>query len=236
MTGALGVPDVRRWYERHWFATQNFHGLWYTDSDRLHDLVPFREDTFDGALERAVAQGPSSLRLARRIPPALVKNLVMKPIALKARGTMSFVRDGDTERLEAYYGSLDAYHAIGDWDTFWPPRPERAPQFLDHGYDEQKLPEEWTTLDLTEAADFRGGTVSAHRVGMVHPRRPLDWTCGLGHAFSAAPWTVLRAGHWCPECVRTPELYSVQAAHSAFFRQVAPVHAEPTSRSVQPNP
>ncbi|MGR7000552.1 hypothetical protein ACU686_25055 [Yinghuangia aomiensis] len=28
---ALGVADVRRWYDRNWFATRNFHGQWYTD-------------------------------------------------------------------------------------------------------------------------------------------------------------------------------------------------------------
>jgi nucleoside-diphosphate-sugar epimerase len=71
--GALGVADLRRCCERHWFATQNFHGHWFTDSDRLDDLLHFRTETFDQALARAVSAAPARLRLAGRVPPCVVK-------------------------------------------------------------------------------------------------------------------------------------------------------------------
>ncbi|MFE6254751.1 NAD-dependent epimerase/dehydratase family protein [Agromyces sp. NPDC057865] len=71
---AMGVRDIRRWYDRNWFATGNFHGQWYTDSDRLEQVVPFRQDSFEAVLDRAMAAAPScsigraSARLDREAP------------------------------------------------------------------------------------------------------------------------------------------------------------------------
>lgn len=53
--GAMGLADPRRWFERDWFATRNFHGHWFTDSDRLHDLVPLRQDAPERAMARSLA-------------------------------------------------------------------------------------------------------------------------------------------------------------------------------------
>jgi beta-glucosidase-like glycosyl hydrolase len=82
--GALGVVDVRGWYERNWFATRSFHGQWYSDSDRLHELVAFRRDTFDAALARAARAQPVGVRLAGRIPldEAVVDSAVARMLAL----------------------------------------------------------------------------------------------------------------------------------------------------------
>lgn len=215
MAAALGVRDVRRWFDRDWFATRNFHGQWYTDSDALEELVPFREDTFDDALRRAV---PWHLRIAGRIPAPLVKHLVLKPLTRRPRGTMRFVRDDDTERIDAYFGSLAAWQAIGDWSTFTPPDPSRAPSRLDHGYDASKSA--WNRAELAEAARFRGGELLSGEPGDV--ATPLRWRCAFGHVFPGSPRLILTAGHWCPDCVRDWASYHAQAERSAFFAQVEP--------------
>ena len=36
------MPNYREILRPHWFATRNFHGQWFADSDRLEALVPFR--------------------------------------------------------------------------------------------------------------------------------------------------------------------------------------------------
>ena len=41
---AMGARGISQWYERNWFATGNFHGHWFTDSDALEQIVPFRSE------------------------------------------------------------------------------------------------------------------------------------------------------------------------------------------------
>ncbi|GAA1954798.1 NAD(P)-dependent oxidoreductase [Amycolatopsis minnesotensis] len=217
---AVGADGVRSWYERDWFALRNFHGQWYTDSDRLHELVPFRRDTFDGALGRAVAAAPRSVRMAGKVPSWVVKHLVLKPMARKPRGTMSFVRDGDEERIRAYFGSRAEWEAIGDWSTFRPPNPDRAAKALDHGYDESKPPSDWSTVDYATAARFRGGELLSTDVRRGAIATPLDWRCGFGHEFTGSPRLILTAGHWCPVCVRDTWHYDLQAERSEFLAQL----------------
>ncbi|MEV0366840.1 hypothetical protein [Nocardia fusca] len=219
IAGALGVRDIRRWYERKWFATRNFHGHWYTDSDRLQELVPFRRDTFADALRRAVQANPA-LRRARWVPPWIVRNLVMRPLTLEHRGTMGYVRDGDEDAVAAFYGSRAAFEAIGDWDTFWPPRPSRTPSYLGHGYDEDVKPCDWTGAVYRDVATFRGGSLLTGDVAPGDIATPLSWRCALGHEFTASPRLVLTAGHWCPECVRDVPGYPRQAEYNTFLAQL----------------
>ncbi|WP_082590632.1 NAD(P)-dependent oxidoreductase [Agromyces sp. Soil535] len=218
--GAMGVRDIRRWYDRDWFALKNFHGQWYSDSDRLEELVPFRQDTWDAALERAIAAAPPSVRSAGRVPPWIVKHLVMKPLTRKPRGTMHAVRAGDEAEIAAHFGSLEAWRSIGDWSTFEPPAPSGHPSTLDHGYDETKPRSEWSSLDYAGVAGHRGGTLVTTEVQRGDLATLLTWSCAEGHEFDASPRLVLTAGHWCPACVKDAAGYARQAEHNRFLAQV----------------
>jgi nucleoside-diphosphate-sugar epimerase len=218
--GAMGVRDIRRWYDRNWFATRNFHGQWYADSDRLEELVPFRQDAFDAALGRAIDAAPASVRSAGRVPAWIVKHLVMKPLAKKRRGTMHAIARGHEAEIAAHFGSLEEWRALGDWSTFVVPEPSREPTLLDHGYDESKPPTEWSALDYLEAAAHRGGRLTSTDVVPGDIATPLEWECADGHRFAASPRLVLTAGHWCPVCVTDVGGYARQAQTNAFLRQV----------------
>jgi nucleoside-diphosphate-sugar epimerase len=219
ISAALGVRDVREWYDRNWFATRNFHGQWYSDSDVLESLVPFRQDTFDAALTRAVAANPR-LRIAGKVPAPIVKNLVLKPLTLKPRGTMHYVRTGNTDAVSAYFGSAEDWQAIGDWDTFWPSRPSRTPAVLDLGYDESVSPAEWDAALLQGAAAFRGGELLSEEVLMGDASTPLEWRCAFGHTFAGSPRLILTGGHWCPQCIVDVPGYSAQAERNKFLAQL----------------
>lgn len=218
--GALGVADVRQCYERHWFATQNFHGHWFTDSGRLDDLLHFRTETFEEALARAASTAPARLRLAGRIPPCVVKRWVIEPLTHQFRGTMSWLDSGDEDHIRAYFGSRAQWEQIGDWSTFEVPRPSRTPTYLDLGFDESRDPSTWSAADLAGVADHRGGELVSQTVTTDDVATPVSWRCADGHTFSGSPRLVLTAGHWCPVCVARPGDFARQAASNAFLRQV----------------
>lgn len=222
LMAALGAGDFRRWYDRNWFATRNFHGHWYLDSDRLQQLVPFRHETFDAALEHAVRVTPWPVRLAGRIPAGLVKRFGIGPLTRRPRGTMAWIRDGDEPYIRAFFGSREQWERIGDWSTYRPAVPDRTPRLLDHGYDESIPPTQWTAQDLRAAAAFRGGLLTSENVEPGAPANPLRWRCAEGHDFTGSPRLILTAGHWCPSCVRDPASYPRQAERNPFLAQLEP--------------
>jgi len=211
---------VRRCYERHWFATRNFHGHWFTDSDRIDELVPFRTGTFDDALGRAVATAPAKLWLAGRVPPSVVKRCVIEPLTRRDRGTMHWIQSDDEERVRAYFGSRAQWELIGDWSTFEPPRPARTPTYLDLGFDESHDLSTWRPADLAAAADHRGGSLVSQVLASTDVSTPLSWRCADGHTFTGGPRLVLLAGHWCPVCVARPDDFGRQSESNTFLRQV----------------
>ena len=68
------------------------------------------------------------------------------------------------------------------------------------------------------AAGFRGGKCLSKEYSS--PREKLLWQCSEGHTFSAAPYTVLKGGHWCPFCQPQPWNFDRLAARSPFYAQV----------------
>jgi len=217
---AFGIGDIRRWYERDWFALKNFHGFWFTDSDRLDELVPFRGDTIQAALGRAGATLAPAARWAASAFAPIVKRFVMKPLVERPRGMLRIVRSGDEAAIAAYFGSIQAWREIGDWSSFEPPRPSRTPSFLQHGYDEDLAPAAWSRTDYAGAAAFRGGALLTPDVPPGDVSARLDWACADGHRFAASPRLVLGGGHWCPVCVRDPADYARQAERNAFLAQI----------------
>jgi nucleoside-diphosphate-sugar epimerase len=230
---ALGVDDIRRWYERNWFALKNFHGQWYTDSDRLEQLIPFRADTVEQALKRATATLPASVRNAHKVPAWLVKNLVMGPLARKPRGTMHAIATKNQDEIAAHFGSYDAWRQIGDWSAFTPPEPSRTPSLLDHGYDESLPPQRWDADTYVGVALFRGGEFVSSDVEPGDIGRPLLWRCAQGHFFAASARLVLTGGHWCPDCVRDSAGYARQAEHNPFLAQLETPLSSPPARSTR---
>ncbi len=45
--GRIGIRDLSAVVDSKWFATRNFHGQYYLDSDRLNDYLHFRNDSLE---------------------------------------------------------------------------------------------------------------------------------------------------------------------------------------------
>lgn len=49
----------------------------------------------------------------------------------------------------------------------------------------------------------------------------LEWECHDGHRFWSSPYTILKGGHWCPECCQpAPWNFDALAKKIPFFAQV----------------
>jgi len=215
---AATMPQYRDVLRPHWFATRNFHGQWYADSDRLEALVPFREQSLPDYHAQLPRHMPAIVRWIPRIAPSLVRRRI-EGLAKGPGGTLRWIADNDTAKIDAYFSSRAAWEALPrDWDQVIFADPSREPMLLDHGYDEAKDATAWQADDLRLAAEFRGG--HCHASGSIDPDRAVEWDCAAGHRFTMTPNLYLRGGHWCPTCMVDPATYPAEAARNPFFAQV----------------
>lgn len=208
LLSALGL-DIEKVFEPQWFATRNFHGMWYLDSDVLENYLHFRENVpVDDYFRRLVSSLPWYYSLARFVPFALVKKF-MKPLTeVRDLGSQYWIKH-DPDRVKAFYGSMEEYLGIRSWDQLRPGHMEKNLQqavkkgeavILNHGYDTSRQIYSLSAEEVENAARFRGGHFigPADRLGQKGVL--FEWECEHGHRFSASLEYVLLGGGWCNSC------------------------------------
>jgi len=230
----MGLRSFRDMFEPNWFATRNFHGQWYEDSQDLEDFLHFRAESLDDYIAQMQARVPLWRRFLVRCLPASVIKSAMRRIAEGEGGTLHWLKHDDTDHIAAYFGSRSEWEAIPGWAEFKLQRPAKTPHRLNHGYDEQKSRAALDIEDMRQVAAFRGGACLSVEMGEAGFFGKLDWRCAFGHEFAASPMLVLRAGHWCPDCLQPPWRDGATAARNPFFAQVWHAHHDKSEQRVYP--
>lgn len=231
--GALGIRDLSLCLDSRWCATRNFHGQYYLDSDKLEEILHFRNDsmqyyydTYLAGLGRtlSVTRLVCKLPFGQKIIGSAMKKRFLK-LAKTEHGTVHFLEHGQEGHLAAYFGSREAWENIPplrefkpfeDWDRVIP---------IDHGYDESKPETELSLEDVRGAARFRGGECVSRTMTTGDWKTLLSFCCAFGHSFEASPRLVLEGGHWCDRCERESWNYYERARRDPFFAQIwDPLH------------
>jgi nucleoside-diphosphate-sugar epimerase len=223
-----GLSGIEACAEREWFALRNFHMQYYEDSHTLNDYLHYWRDSLDGYWEDLARTMPTDMQQMAaecRKNPELRKQMeqstyeILRNMAENHRnGTAYWYKNRCDMRITAFFKNCETYETIPGWGINMPQiDPEPAWSRLDHGYDESK--EKLALKDLQGAAIFRGGKCLAKRWnGDMYGA--LQWKCARGHVFKGKPYTILKAGHWCPDCVPPPWNYDDEARINPFFAQV----------------
>lgn len=199
---SLSCPPVEKIFNTNWFATRNFHGEWYLDSDRLEELLHFREGiSCDDYFARLKKQVPWYFSLAPVVPAVFIKMFMKHVAENKPLGTLYWLKHNDREKIDANFGSLEEWKKIPSWKEYDTSRPGDEAIILDHGYDESKPVSELDIADMKKAAEFRGGKCLSDNMTKGDLFTKLEWECQFGHRFEMTPNSVLKGGHWCPECL-----------------------------------
>lgn len=223
----IGLRGLQACTQRCWFTLRNFHLHYFEDSHLLNTYLHYWRDSLQAYWQHLRANQPPGFKflasLCRRLP--LLRCLVEKStcsrltrLAEKHRnGTAYWRQNRNDQRIRAFYGNYQAYDAIAEWNGT--SQFDALPNWkrLDHGYDENKPFLELG--DLQAAASFRGGRLmTSGWDGNLYST--MHWQCAFGHQFSAKPYTVIKTGHWCPECIKPPWNYDEQAKANPYFAQV----------------
>jgi hypothetical protein len=223
----LGITNIRKVTNANWFATRNFHGQWYEDSDILESYLHFRSGSVREFLDDFKMNLPLKLRVSKYIPSSFIKKHVMGPIANSEHGTMYWIKHNIKDKITAYFGSKEKWEMIPSWPDIKLEKIAGLPTRLNHGYDENKRTSYWDINDMAGAAQFRGGKCLSPGMKKGDLATKLKWQCAFDHQFEASPTLVLLGGHWCPDCLPAPWNYDEEAERNPFFAQVwYPLHGQ----------
>lgn len=240
MYGEIGIRNIDYVVDPKYYATRNFHGQYYLDSDKLENHLHFRSDSmqyfYDAYLKELGAAKPFGKVICRlpggqKLMGNIIKGTFRKLLDGK-HGTKHFIDACMEDHIDAYWGSRKAWEALPDkasrmdhftdWNTVVP---------INHGYDETKPESELSLEDVRGAAKFRGGECLSETMEMGDWKTKLRFRCAFGHEFEASPRLVLEGGHWCTECERKSWNYGARAKVDPFFAQVwKPLHEDDEMR------
>lgn len=197
LMAALHCPPPERVFDARWFATDNFHGMWYADSDRLEDIAHFRSGaTPDEYFKRLAASMPWYFSLAPLAPAWAIKAGMRWVAGRNELAPLYWKKHGLTARIDAHYGGMAKWKAQPGWDGLDLSRPSDSPTLRPLGYDETKPLSDLGLADMQAAAAHRGGKCLAHSVIPGDLYTPIRWATAQGQEFSASPASVLLGGHW----------------------------------------
>lgn len=113
----MGCPPPEKIFNANWFATGNFHGFWFSDSDELDDIIHFRSGTTPQEyFTQMKKELPWYFSLAP-IAPAFALKLFMGRVAKTPKlGPMWWIDNNVKERIDVSWGGCEAWKAIPDWN------------------------------------------------------------------------------------------------------------------------
>lgn len=236
---ALCGATVSEFFRPNWNATKNFHGVWFEDSNQLDEKVHFVSESYFDYWNQ-MKKHLWYYTLAKPIPKKWLAKFMIEPLLENTNAPTYWIKHGKNGRVKAFFGSYEKFCELPDnWSEF----PllvngksfdgkvvdykelkniKNAPKYrLYHGYDETKSDLELDIEDMKMAAKFRGGKCLSQTMEKGNLFQKLRWECHDGHEFEATPYTVLKAGHWCPECVENfVWRWSEIQKHSPFYKQL----------------
>ncbi len=240
---AIGINNFTYVADSKWYATRNFHGQYYLDSDKLNDILHFQNDSMEyfyhtylsnlGGLATA-SRILTKLPGGQKLVGSIIKKRFLKLVHTE-HGTMHFIENNLEDHIAAYWGSKKAWEAIPSFENFKHFTDWNTVIHIDHGYDESKPETELNLADLRGAAKFRGGNCLSENMQVGDWRSKLLFQCAFGHQFEASPRLVLEGGHWCPVCERESWNYHNRAKVDPYFAQVwHPLHDKDEKPCIYP--
>lgn len=236
----LGLRHPGEVIPPYYLATQNFHGQFYLDSDKLESYLHFRNDSmeyFFSCYRKELGFGGTIIRFLCKNPvlDMLISKILryeFRKMALLELGTLWSLKNRKKEYVEVFWGGFRLWKKL---------QKEKAYPLLDlelqekrvvsHGYDESIPGEALTLKDIADAAEFRGGKCLSTNMKQGCMEEPLQFTCCFHHVFYASPKLILEGGHWCPECENQSWNYGTRAKKDPFFAQVwNPIHKRRPTR------
>ena len=170
---AMGCPPPEKIFETNWFATRNFHGFWFADSDELEEILHFRKGiTPQKYFRKMKSELPWYFALAPLAPAKALKLFMGKVAKTRKLGPLWWIENDVKDRIDAFWGSKNEWENIPDWNE----------------------------MDLTRPFDMNPGQRIID--SSLKPEETVTCKCDrCGYEYKMKGRTMI-AGHGCPKCLK----------------------------------
>ncbi len=197
-------------FEANYNCLRNFHGLWYSDADKLENMFHYQNEDIFGFWDH-VLETHKYFKLARIVPKSWLKAFIIKPLLKDDNAPMYWYKHHDEARMLANFNGSEKYENIShNWEDFYILAKGKDrfgndvdydflrshPTRLNHYFDIDKPRKELTIEDLRNVAEAHGGKLVSKEFKKGDLFTKLEWENSDGERFMACPHTVLYCGHW----------------------------------------
>lgn len=173
----MGCPPPEKIFNANWFATGNFHGFWFSDSDDLDNILHFRSGvTPKEYFKQMKSELPWFFALAPIAPSFALKMFMGRVAKTPKLGPMWWIANDVKDRIEASWGGREAWEAIPGWNE----------------------------IDLTRPSDINPGVKKMDIAVSDEEKNTFKtYRCDVcGHEYTMKVRTKT-AGHGCPDCLKS---------------------------------
>ena len=197
------LGDFRKFMDRKWFGTRNFHCGWYMDSYILNNYLGHWRHSWEDQIKQAEKATPAWMKYGSILAPIVPKFIIKEFFKRKLADPLHWVQKNEEEKIKAFFGSREACEQIPGWDKYTFEKDTR-----DLRVKEDLFLRTYKLQDMQALAKWRGGECLSRDYKDIKTK--MKWKCAFDHTWEATPRLHL-AGHWCPECAPTPWNYDAQA-------------------------
>ncbi|MCH5233187.1 MAG: NAD(P)-dependent oxidoreductase [Muribaculaceae bacterium] len=170
---SMGCPPPEKVFEPNWFATENFHGVWFSDSDNLDSILKFRDSgSFADSLQKMKEDLPFYFRFVPLVPAFVIKWFMKRVAKKKDLGPLSWIAENNTDRIDAAWGGPENYKKIGRWENY-------------------------QELNLNRKKEINKSEAKNRKISNLLKEK----RCSHGHSYLSSE-ILEYGGHGCPECLR----------------------------------
>ncbi len=202
--------STKQFFSPNYNATRNFHGVFYSDSNKLEELFHFQEDSIEGFWED-VLNRHKYFKMGRIVPKKLLKQIIIKRLLRSSNAPRYWYKHHDESRMLAYFKGSKEYEKIPHkWENVYLlsdgkdskgnpvdyTKIKNTSTYLNYPVDLDKDSKEITIEDLRKYAEYRGGKLITKEFKKGEIYTKLRWQNHDGIEFEATPFTVLYCGHW----------------------------------------
>ena len=202
--------STKQFFNPNYNAARNFHGVFYSDSNKLEELFHFQEDSVAGFWDD-VLDRHKYFKMGRIVPKKILKLFIIKRLLRNNNAPRYWYKHKDEAKMLAYFNGSKAYEAI---PKKWSEMNLLADGKDKHGnpidyekvkstvtythlpFDIDKPRSEITKEDLENYAEYRGGKLLSKDFSKGDIFKKVRWVNHDGVEFEATPFTVLYCAHW----------------------------------------